>query len=35
MIETDFFIAGVDVYIQEFPRGVSLGNNCYKWMDRI
>jgi hypothetical protein len=25
----DFFIAGRVVYIQVFPRGVSLGNNCH------
>jgi hypothetical protein len=24
-----FFIAGRVVYIQVFPRGVSLGNNCH------
>jgi hypothetical protein len=27
-----FFIACRVVYIQVFPRGVSLGNNC-PWMD--
>jgi hypothetical protein len=28
----DFFIACREVYIQVFPRGVSLGNNC-PWKD--